>query len=185
LARTASPRSDAGLPFWARIADRRLRHVERVVALLDAWANAMDVGKRERARWRRAGWLHDALKDAPREVVRALAEPAAGPPAVWHGPAAARQAELAGERDTGVLDAVRYHSVGFAGWDAVGRMLYLADFLEPGRRHHSQVRADQAARVPEDPEGVLREVARDRIAHGLAKNWPLLPETVAFWNSLP
>jgi HD superfamily phosphohydrolase YqeK len=184
LARTVSPRRDPELPPWARIKEKRVRHVERVVALLDTWADAMRVGAREHARWRRAGWLHDAMKDAPRDVIRALAEPATGPPAVWHGPAAARQAQLAGERDVGVLDAVRYHTVGFAGWDAVGRMLYLADFLEPGRQHHSRLRAEQVARVPEDSDGVLREVARDRIVHGLEKGWPLLPETVAFWNAL-
>ena len=74
--------------------------------------------------------------------------------------------------------------VGFVGWDRVGRMLYLADFLETGRRRRDSMRAAQADRVPNDPDGVLREVARDRIAHGIKQGWPLLPETVAFWNAL-
>jgi len=144
----------------------------------------MEVRARERQRWLRAAWMHDALKDAPRDVVRELAAPFDGSPALWHGPAAARRAELAGEHDRGVLDAVRYHSVGFAGWDRVGRMLYLADFLEAGRRRRDSVRATQADRVPDDPDGVLREVARDRIAQGIKQGWPLRPETVAFWNAL-
>jgi HD superfamily phosphohydrolase YqeK len=185
LPRTASLRSSApGLPAWAVITDKRRKHIERVVDTLAEWADAMRVSARERRRWARAAWMHDALKDAPREMLRDFAAPFDGPRSLWHGPAAARRAELDGERDQGVLDAVRYHSVGFAGWDRVGRMLYLADFLESGRRHHDAARAAQAARVPADPDGVLREVARDRIAHGIRKGWPLLPETVAFWNAL-
>jgi HD superfamily phosphohydrolase YqeK len=166
------------------VTSKRRHHIERVVRLLTDWADAMGVATRERNRWLRAAWAHDALKDAPAHVVRRLARPAFGPEAVWHGPAAARRAEQDGERDTGVLTAIRYHSVGYAGWDRVGRMLYLADFLEEARRHHDGRRRKQARRVPEDPEGVLREVAADRIAYGLAKGWPLLPETVAFWNGL-
>jgi HD superfamily phosphohydrolase YqeK len=172
------------LPDWAVITAKRRKHIERVVATLVEWADALGVGARERRRWLRAAWMHDALKDAPRDLLRELARPFDGPPSLWHGPAAAHRAELAGERDGGVLDAIRYHSVGFADWDRVGRMLYLADFLEAGRRRHDTRRAAQAARVPADPDGVLREVARDRIAHGIRKGWPLLAETVAFWNAL-
>lgn len=177
-------RSQVGLPEWAVVTAKRREHIARVAATLTDWADAMDVSPRERRRWLKAAWMHDALKDAPRERQRHLAAPFAGPPSLWHGPAAARRAEQEGERDRGVLAAVRYHSIGFAGWDRVGRMLYLADFLEGGRRHHDGHRARQARRVPDDPDGVLREVAMDRIAHGIRKGWPLLPETVAFWNAL-
>jgi len=185
LGRTSSPKRSLGdLPSWAVVTASRRKHVARVVRLLAEWAEAMDVSARERQRWLRAAWMHDALKDAPRAVVRKLAAPFAGPPAILHGPAAARRAALARERDRGVLDAIRYHSVGYADWDHVGRMLYLADFLEAGRRHHDAARTAQAKRVPGDPDGVLWAVARDRIAHGIRKGLPLLPETVAFWNAL-
>lgn len=164
---------------------RRRAHIKRVATLLETWADQLGVSAAERSRWLRAAVLHDALKDAPDDVVARLAEPKLGPRKIWHGPAAARRAELDGERDQGVLDAIRYHSVGYAGWDQVGRMLYLADFLDPGRRHAEARRAAQAERVGRAPDAVLREIARDRITYGLAKNWVLLPETVAFWNSLP
>lgn len=180
---TRTPEPDA-LPPWAVVTRRRVEHIRRVAALLDAWAEAMDVTARERARWRRAAWLHDALKDAPVAEVRALADAAWDAPSLWHGPAAAARAARDGETDRGVLDAVRYHSVGYAGWDATGRMLYLADYLEPGRRHRRGRRAEQAERVPDAPQAVLREVAADRIARGIARGWPLLAETVDFWNAL-
>jgi hypothetical protein len=31
---------------------------------------------------------------------------------------------------------------------------------------------------------MLRVVASERIARGVARGWPLLPETVAFWNAV-
>jgi len=162
------------LPAWAQVSPERRAHIERVVVLLDEWATAMDVPARERERWLRAGWLHDALRDAP--LSNRLA----------HGPAAADRAAAEGERDRGVLDAVRHHTLGYAGWDDVGRMLYLADFLEPGREASGarSDRAELAGRVPKDRDRVLREIARRRLEWVLRSGWPLPVETVAFWNSL-
>src|SRR5205085_12004512 len=122
--------------------------------------------------WLKAAWLHDALRDAP--AANELA----------HGPMAAERAAREGETDRGVLDAVRYHSLGYAGWDDVGKMLYLADYLEPGRAFDRQLRAALAARVPQDRDGVLQQVAARRIARVIDGRWPLIRETVAFWNSL-
>ena len=62
-----------------------------------------------------------------------------------------------GEVDRGVLDAVRYHSLGLAEWDMVGRILYCADFLDPERPFDREGRAELAERLPRDPGGVLRE----------------------------
>src|SRR5262245_22197407 len=131
----------------------------------------MQVGARERDRWLRAGWLHDALRDAPFPNPRA------------HGPAAADRAARAGETDRSVLDAVRHHTVGSPDWDDVGRMLYLADFLEPGRDDDPE-RERLARAVPTQRDAVLREVIRRRIDWVLRSGWPLPEATVAFWNQL-
>jgi len=160
------------LPVWAQVSPARVGHIERVAGLLGAWADAMRLAAPERDRWLRAAWLHDALRDAPLKDLMA------------HGPAAAERAAQDGERDRGVLDAVRYHTVGYSGWDEVGRMLYLADFLEPGRDFDPDGRHALTQRVPTERDAVLREVARRRIEWVVRSGWPLLPETVAFWNAL-
>jgi len=160
------------LPSWAQVSAERRAHVERVAALVDRWAAAMGVPDAERARWVRAAYLHDALRDAPLDGELA------------HGPAAADRAAAEGERDGGVLDAVRYHSHGHAAWDDVGRMLYLADYLEPGRPHARGDRRALARRVPAERDAMLREVAGRRIARSVGAGWPLSPATVEFWNSL-
>jgi HD superfamily phosphohydrolase YqeK len=164
------------LPPWARVSDERRGHVERVGRLISQWADLMDVTAVERERWLRAVSIHDALKDAPRRQLLELAPEAWDDDSLRHGPAAAALAEREGERDQGVF--------GFAGWDDVGRMLYLADYLEPGRRGAGEERARRAALVPGNPAGVLREVAAERLGLTIAAGYPLLPETVDFWNGL-
>lgn len=162
------------LPPWAEVTPERRAHIERVAALVAEWAAAMHVSQHERARWLKAAYLHDALRDAGQLANAELA----------HGPAAADRASREGESDRGVLDAVRFHSRGYAGWDDVGRMLYLADFLEPGRPFDAPDRRSLTGRVPRERDDVLREVARRRIAWVLRSGWALLPETVEFWNAL-
>lgn len=160
------------LPAWAQLTPARRAHAERVAALLDEWAAILRVPPAERLRWRKAAYLHDALRDAP------LADP------LQHGPAAADRAASEGETDHGVLDAARYHTVGYAGWDDVGRMLYLADYLEPGRDFDAAGRRALARRLPRERDAVLREVAARRIEWVLRSGWQLVPETVGFWNAL-
>ena len=160
------------LPGWAQVRRKRHAHIRRVAALVVEWAEAMEVSAHERSRWLAAVWLHDALRDAPL------------PDGASHAVAAAERAAEEGERDRGVLDAVRYHSVGYAGWDDVGRMLYLADNLEPGRRGRRKERAKQAKRVPRERDDVLREVVQREMEDRLREGRPIDPLTIAFWNSL-
>jgi len=63
-------------------------------------------------------------------------------------------------------------------------MLYLADFLDPGRDFDRDGRRTLAAQVPDKRDAVLCEVARRRIEWVLKSAWPLPPETVEFWNAL-
>lgn len=160
------------LPDWAQVGRRRREHIARVAGLLEEWADAMDVSERERDRWLKAAWLHDALRDA-----RLAGDPA-------HGAAAADRAARDGETDRGVLDAVRYHSSGYAGWDDVGKMLYLADYLEPGRKRNAEQRARLAARVPRQRDRVLRKIVAFEIRWRVRASRPVDPLTVEFWNAL-
>ena len=172
------------LPEWAIVTPARREHIERVAELAARWALDMGVPENERHRWLRAVWLHDALRDAPEDELIRWAPSTPGPLDLRHGPASAARAKAEGETDRGVLDAVRYHSIGLAEWDMVGRILYCADYLEPGRKHEREWRADLAQRFPSDPALVLRQVARARVGHLISSDRPLLEPTVRFWNSL-
>lgn len=173
-----------GLPPWAQVSSERLAHIERVAGVVIGWADRLQVADGERRRWLRAAWLHDALRDADPATIDRWAPESPGPGELRHGPASAERAAADGERDDGVLDAVRYHSIGYAGWDMVGRVLYCADYLEPGRAFKREWRRELAARFPEDPPGVVRAVATDRLLHLVRSGWPIPEPTVGFWNSV-
>lgn len=172
------------LPAWAVVTSERIDHITRVAELASSWADEMGVPDSERNRWLRAVWLHDALRDAPEDMLEEWAASTPGPPELRHGPASAARAKAEGEADRGVLDAVRYHSVGLAEWDMVGRALYCADFLEPGRDFAREERRELAERFPEEPRMVLCEIARWRISYTVESGWALLDPTVRFWNAL-
>jgi len=162
------------------VSAKREAHIGRVVALLRLWAVELRLPADEARRWLRAGWLHDALRDAPEAEMRRWAPDVAGPVELRHGPAAAARAELEGEDDADLLSAVRWHSVGWEGWGRTGRALYCADFLEPGRDFDRAERAALAVRFPDDPDGVLRDVVTRRLGYAGVKGWTLPPESIAF-----
>jgi HD superfamily phosphohydrolase YqeK len=166
------PPGRAALPAWAVAGKRRRAHIRRVAALVEDWADTMGVAPGERARWLRAVWLHDALKDARL------------PGGIAHGVAAADRAEREGEADRGVLNAVRHHTWGHPAWDDVGKMLFLADYLEPGRRGRRKERARLAARVPQNRDAVLRRVLALQMRAALRAGRPIHPHTLELWNAL-
>jgi HD superfamily phosphohydrolase YqeK len=172
------------LPSWAQVSEKRRAHVARVTALLVDWAKDMKVSGEERRAWIDAGRYHDALKDAPEAEQRKLAGNVAFEPEMLHGPAAAARMLQDGETRGDVLDAVRYHTVGYLDWNRTGHALYMADFLEPGRKFSRRDRAFLAAQVPHDFEGVFRQVVRARLEWSLHEGHSLFPETVSLWNSL-
>ena len=157
---------------------------ERVAALVERWAGEIRVSDAERARWLRAAWLHDAMRDAPLDELTEWAPEASGPKAIRHGPAAANRAAAAGESDAEVLLAVRYHSVGHADFGPAGRALYCADYLDPGRKLHTEPLAALAARYPADPGRVLFAVAQQRVAYLIQSGWTIPEPTYHFWNRL-
>ena len=182
---TRKSRTDEiAFPSWARVTGKRRKHVARVVALLDAWAAAMRIPKAEAERWRTAGALHDALRDAPEDVLRDMSGDRTSAAELLHGPAAAERAQEDGERRADVLAAIRYHTVGCATWARTGRALYMADFLEPGRRFLISERAYLTEQAPRDFDGTFREVVRLRLTWSLGQGGELFPESVELWHAV-
>ncbi len=172
------------LPSWAKVSPRRREHIGRVTALLADWARAMRIPPDEARAWRDAGLWHDALRDAPEEELRRLTPTLDYPLDMLHGPAAAALLETAGETRADVLGAIRWHTVGCDSWGRVGRALYMADFLEPGRRFAARERAFLARQAPAEFDSVLRTVVRLRLEWSLREGNRLYPETVALWNAV-
>jgi HD superfamily phosphohydrolase YqeK len=180
----SSPGAAPRLPEWAIASEKRRGHIARVTALLDAWSEALGASPEERQAWHDAGRWHDALRDADDATLRSLADDPSRPLGMLHGSAAARWLERDGESRTDVLDAVRWHTTGHAQWDRVGKALYMADFLEPGRPFMQADRAFLAHLVPLRFEAVFRQVVRLRLEWALREGKGFAPETVALWDAV-
>lgn len=174
----------SGLPVWAQVGEKRLAHIQRVTSLLRAWGAAMRLSSDEANAWIDAGTWHDALRDAPESELRGITGDRTSPGGLLHGPAVAIKLESEGERRQNVLDAIRYHTVGSAKWDRTGRAIYMADYLEPGRKFLAEDRGFLASQVPHSFEGVFRQVVRFRLEWSVREGNHIFPETVALWNSL-
>lgn len=172
------------MPDWAQVGEKRRAHIARVTSLLDRWALQLRLDAAEAQAWHDVGRFHDALRDAPEAELRRLGAGHELPLEVLHGPAAATHLESIGETRTGVLNAVRWHTMGSAGWDRVGRALYMADFLEPGRNFMRTDRSFLAEHLPHDFDGVFRQVVRMRLEWTLREGKALFPEAVGLWNSI-
>lgn len=173
-----------GLPLWACVGSKRLAHIERVTSLLRAWSAAMRLEPDEANAWIDAGAWHDSLRDAPEAQLREITGDAETPAVLLHGPAAAEKLEAEGEKRRDVLDAIRYHTVGSPGWRRTGRALYMADYLEPGRKFSKEDRFFLAAQVPHAFDAAFRQVVRFRLDWSVREGNHIFPETVALWNSL-
>jgi HD superfamily phosphohydrolase YqeK len=171
------------LPDWAVASPPRRAHMARVASLLSAWAETLDLPESDRVRWAAVGWLHDALRDAPPEELRREVpeELRHLPGPALHGPAAAER--LKEIDDPALLQAIRYHTIGHPSLDRLGKALYLADFLEPGRDFEIDWRASLSARMPAEMDEVLLEVLGARLQHLVEVRKTIRPETAAFWSA--
>lgn len=172
------------LPDWAQVSRGRAKHIARVTSLLAEWADAMGLDQPEKQCWLDAGRYHDALRDAPVEELRALAGSGLEEVELLHGPATAAKLERDGETRRNLLEAIRYHSIGWKNWDRVGKALYMADYLEPGRTFDLERRELLRQRVARDFEGAFRDVVRARMEYAREQGFTEYPESVELLESL-
>lgn len=160
--------------------------MERVAAVMEGWADSLDLDPGERACWRAAGLLHDALREADPAPLRPRVDPEHRelPGPLLHGPAAAARLRDEGIHDSSLLRAIAHHTTGHPEFDRLGRALFCADFLEPGRSDPDGNRARKRELFPEHPDRVTFEVLRLRIRMSLDRASPIAEPTLRFWNAI-
>lgn len=170
-----------------KLTQRRYHHVLSVqeMAIELAECHAVDVGKT-----RLAALLHDCAKWMNREeLYRAAAHyeilldsVEQVTPALLH---AIIGVELAQEQfgvvDTGVLEAIRWHTTGHPSMGPIAQVLYVADFAEPTRTHEGvdvvrELAYTQLSRA-------VHHVANYKIQHLLEKGVMIHPNTLHTYNS--
>ena len=174
------------LPEWAVARKKRRAHMARVADLLREWGEIRCDDPLDVERWSAVGYLHDALRDAdPHELRGVLSTPLDElPDEVIHGPAAADRLRRAGVTDEPLLTAIAFHSLGSPDFDDIGKALYVADFLEPGRKIQPKWRARLRSEMPGGLDGVAKAVVGKRIQFLVKKGRPVPSETLGLWNVL-
>jgi predicted HD superfamily hydrolase involved in NAD metabolism len=122
-----------------KLSPKRWNHCRGVeeTAIRMARRYGVDTGKAMQA-----GLLHDCAREIPVDVLLALAKRhhididdiERNEPVLLHAPVGAVLAERDyGITDQEVLAAIRSHTVGGKGMNVLAKIIFLADFIEPGR----------------------------------------------------
>lgn len=174
------------LPDWAVARKKRRAHMARVAALLREWGEIRGDPPRDIERWTAVGYLHDALRDADPDDLRVGLSRSLGPlpDEVIHGPAAADRLREGGVTDEPLLTAIEGHTLGSPDFDDIGKALYVADFLEPGRKLQPKWRARLREKMPESLDAVAKAVVGKRIQFLIKKGRRVPPQTLGLWNVL-
>ncbi|MEO5511348.1 MAG: HD domain-containing protein [Longimicrobiales bacterium] len=178
--------ADGELPPWADVSRKRAAHIERVRDLLAEWAGAAGLSDVDAARWRAVGTLHDALHDAPQDELRTQVPTAFRdlPGKILHGPACVVRLRGEGVTDEALLHAINYHTIGHPQLGDIGRALYAADYLEPGRPEDQPRRAALRSRMPDDIDAVVPMILKARLLEQITAGKQLRTETLEFWNAV-
>jgi predicted HD superfamily hydrolase involved in NAD metabolism len=135
--------------------------------------------------------MHDYCRNTPGPVLLAEArqrsliiDPAeVAEPLLLHGPvAAARLAERGLVTDPAVLAAIRWHTTGRAEMNLLEKVIWLADYIEPGRRFAGVDPVRAAA--GQDLDAALLLALDQTISYAIANGWQLHLYTVQARNSL-
>lgn len=104
-------------------------------------------------------------------------------PHLLHGPvAAALLLEEGLIADPAVLDAIRFHTTGRAKMSLLEKILWLADYIEPGRQFPGvdEIRAE----AERDLDQALLHALDQSILYVIKRGWPLHPNSVHARNWL-
>ncbi|KAF0818303.1 Hydrolase (HAD superfamily), YqeK [Bacillus sp. ZZV12-4809] len=137
-----------------------------------------------------AAIFHDYAKFRPKEEMRGIIIKE-GMPAelldynseLWHAPVGAFLAEReAGIRDKEVLDAIRYHTSGRPGMSLLEKIIYLADYIEPGRHFPGVDEVRDLAKTNLD-KALIKSV-QNTIMFLMKKGQPVFPASFQTYNDL-
>lgn len=162
--------------------------METSFQLADAW-KTIPVDRQLLA-W--ASLFHDCAKNLSKDARRRLLNDGPVPygqelleyAKIAHAPLSAKLLQnLYAIQDPGVLMAVAYHPTGHPGLTPIGWMVYIADYLEPGRSYFPD-REEHLRAACADPLEGLKRVTRLRMESVRQKNKPQHPLAVQFQQHL-
>jgi predicted HD superfamily hydrolase involved in NAD metabolism len=171
----------------AQLTEHRYQHTLGVVesALDLAERYGVDLYKAEMA-----AIFHDYAKFRPKDEMREIIETQnlderllQYNTELWHAPVGAYLVEKeAGMEDEGILNAIRFHTSGRPGMTLLEKVIYLADYIEPGRHFPGVDEVREQAKHNLDQ--ALISSIRNTIGFLMKKNQAVFPDTFYTFNEL-
>ena len=135
-----------------------------------------------------AAIFHDYAKFRPEEEMKRIILEQNMPkdlleyhPELWHAPVGAFLAgEEAGITDKEIVSAIRYHTTGRAGMALLDKIVFLADYIEPGRSFPGVDAVRECAEKSLDAAVFM--ALKNTISFLLSKNASIYPDTFHAYN---
>ena len=182
---TASSRENLMQKIQMRMSEQRFKHVlgveETAVALAKKYGASPEKASI-------AALTHDYAKERPDEEFKMVIVRDGFDPellnynnAIWHGLVGASFVERElGITDAEILHAIRVHTTGAAKMSLLDKIIYVADYIEPGRDFPGVQDARAIAWADLD-EAVAFET-KHTLAHLLAQEQQIYPKTIETYN---
>lgn len=139
-----------------------------------------------------AALLHDVCREYDPDLLLQLAskfdilidEIALAEPILLHGAVGAQLVkEELGIEDNQILEAITYHITGAPNLCALSNLIFIADFIEPGRTfEQANVLRDEASSL--EPEAILLRVFNNTLHYVIDRHYLIHPNTIAGRNEL-
>lgn len=137
-----------------------------------------------------AAIFHDYAKFRPKKEMKKIIEEQDMPKKLlehnselWHAPVGAYLVKKeVGIKDKEVLKAIKYHTSGRPDMTLLEKIIYVADYIEPGRQFPGVEEVRELAKTNLDQ--ALIKSLQNTITFLLKKNQAIYPDTIKTYNSL-
>ncbi|WP_335869291.1 bis(5'-nucleosyl)-tetraphosphatase (symmetrical) YqeK [Bacillus sp. 2205SS5-2] len=180
-------RSDALAVVRRELTEKRYKHTLGVLETAVDLAKAFGEDEKQAEL---AAIFHDYAKFRPKEEMKAiLLEQNFDDRLIqfndelWHAPVGAFLVQQqVGVADEKVLAAIRFHTSGRANMSLLEKIIYVADYIEPGRNFPGVEEARRLAKV--DIDQALLFAMKNTITFLISKGVQVFPETFEAYNDL-
>jgi predicted HD superfamily hydrolase involved in NAD metabolism len=173
----------------SHMSEKRLRHSERVAETAAQLSGKFGVDPDHA---RQAGLLHDICREYAPDLLLQLADKfdilvddiEMAEPLLLHGRVGAALISFdLSVNEPEILEAISYHITGGPAIGKLAQLIFVADFVEPGRAFEAAARLRES--IPRlTPEQILLKVYRRTIQYVIDQYYMVHPRSIQGWNEL-
>ncbi|MGD6940909.1 bis(5'-nucleosyl)-tetraphosphatase (symmetrical) YqeK [Cytobacillus gottheilii] len=166
---------------------------KRYIHTIGVMETAIELAKKYKADEKKAeiaAIFHDYAKFRPKDEMKSIIIEQKMPAdlllhhsELWHAPVGAYLVkEEAGIADEEILDAIRYHTSGREHMTLLDKIIYVADYIEPGRKFPGVEEVRLSAQ--ENLDAALKQAMSNTIIFLIKQGQAVYPQTLEAYNGL-